>query len=182
MIPQSFERQVEFLNSRGAAAQPHFSSSLIQHLLGTREILLSWQASPVLYTAGLFHSVYGTESFQVSIVDLAERVLVREIVGAECEQIVYYFSVMTRDSFEANLQFISDYKIQERTSKKWRKISSPMFKQICNLSAANWLEQLERHPSLFGELGRERYRRMLRFLLPPAVTALKSAYNFSGID
>lgn len=177
-INQSFEMQVEFLRSRGAAAQPHSLSSLIQHLIGTRELLLYWGASPALCTAGLFHSVYGTESFQAATVDLKERDTIREIIGAESEEIAYLFSVMTRESFEANLEFESNFRLQERTSKTWVGISFRMFQQLCNLNAANWLEQRERLPRSFRELGRERYRRMLKFVLPAAAVALKAAYEF----
>lgn len=177
-MTESFEAQIEFLRSRGATMQPHSLSNLIHHLIGTREILLSWQASPVLCTAGLFHSVYGTESFDVAIVDLAERDAVRRLIGGESEEIVYFFSVATRVSFEANFERQSDYRIQERSSKDWTPISLHLLEQLCTLSAANWLEQRRRLPSSAGEFGRERYRKMLEFVLPAAAEALREAYSF----
>ena len=180
MINASLEKQIEFLRSRGAMAQPHSFSNLMQHLIGTRAILLSWQASPALCTAGLFHSVYGTESFQIASADFAEREVIREIIGEKCEEIVYYFSVMTRESFEANLTLESEFnrRIHKRTSLEWIEISASMFHNLCNLSAANWLEQWERLPSAYRELGQERYRVMLKFVMPEAAEALNAAYNF----
>ena len=179
---QSYDKQIAFLRSRDAAMQPHSFSDLLQHLVGTRAILQSWQAAPVLCTAGLFHSVYGTESFPVASVDPAEREVVRNMIGTESEEIVYLFSVMTRESFEANLGCKSAYSIQNRLSMERVEISPHLFRQLCNLSAANWLEQLDRLPKAFQEFGRERYRRVLKFALPAAAKALREAYNFPDYE
>ena len=179
MIRGGLDTQLDFLRARSAAAQSHSFSTLLEHLTGTRELLCAWRACPDLCAAGLFHSVYGTESFGPVSIGLAEREAVRGVIGAAAEEIVYLFSVMTAESFEANLRLESGFSVQERTSKTHVGIAPPMFRHLCNLSAANWLEQRDRLPRQFQSLGRERYRSMLKFVLPAAADALTAAYDFS---
>jgi hypothetical protein len=178
MTDGRLEGQIEFLRSCGAAETSHSLSCLLEHLRNTREILASWGACRSLCDAGLFHSVYGTESFQVVSVDFTERESVREVIGAEAEEIAYLFSMMTRESFEANLTLEGRYRIRERVTGNWVEISPRTLRHLCNLSAANWLEQRPRLPVELRDYGRERYRLMLGFLLPAAALALSEAYNF----
>ena len=178
MTGGGLEAQVEFLRSRGAAETSHSFSCLLEHLVSTRDILESWGACLPLCDAGLFHSVYGTESFPVVSVPLAERERVREVIGAEAEQLAYLFSAMTRESFEANLRHDGDYSVFDRVAGARVDISARTLRHLCNLSAANWLEQRPRLPAGLRELGRERYRLMLPLLLPAAAAAAAEAYGF----
>jgi hypothetical protein len=182
ILSSSLEAQLEFLRLRGAGAQPHSFSSLLGHLVGTREILLSWKGSPELCTAGLFHSVYGTESFRIATVDPGDRATVQEVIGPASEQIVFLFSVMSQESFETALEGRSRYRILDRTNQQWTDLHPEMFRNLCNLSAANWLEQRQRLPESYRELGLERYRRMLGLVLPGATAALRAAYGFPEDD
>lgn len=179
MSVATLEMQLAFLESRGARSGDHSLTTLLDHLMGTRELLMQWQADEALCTAGLFHSVYGTESFQLETVSLADRDLVRSVTGDDCEEIVYLFAVMTPDSFAANLQRESGYEVEERTTGRWLPLGPQRFRQLCSLSAANWLEQRERLPGQLRSAGRERYVPMLKFLLPGAVDAICAAYNIS---
>jgi len=178
MTSSTLELQLAFLRERGASTQAHSFSNLLDHLLGTRKLLLSWQASPTVCTAGLFHSVYGTESFEPETVSLANRESVRDVIGKPAEEIAYLFSVMSQESFENNLRADPPYRLRERPSGNSVEIDSQMFRDLCNLSAANWLEQWDRLPVQLRSLGREKYYAMLKFLLPLAAKAIRTAHDF----
>lgn len=178
MMSPTLEMQLAFLRGRGAKARSHSFSNLLDHLLGTRKLLLCWQASPTLCIAGLFHSVYGTESFEPETVSLAKRESVRELIGKPAEEMVYLFSVMTQESFENNLRADPEYRLRERTTGNWVEIEPQMLRDLCNLSAANWLEQWDRLPVQLRSLGREKYCAILRFVLPRAAQAIRTAYDF----
>ena len=173
----TLDQQLEFLAARGASDHAHSLASLIDHLNGTREILASWGAPPALCTAGLFHSVYGTESFESKVADLADRDAVRELIGPTSEEIAYTFAIMSQESLEDNLARTSGFRLQHRITGEWFDIDREMLAAICNLSAANWLEQLPRLAEIYREMGRARYEKMQPFLLPEAAEAIRSAYG-----
>jgi uncharacterized protein DUF6817 len=177
MMRDREEPLVEVLRSWGAAARLHSLTSLLDHLLGTRELLRVWGADPDLANAGLFHSVYGTESFADAIKSLKEREAVRRVLGARSEQLVYIFSVMTRDSFDAALINGPPRRARDRTSDRWIDLDEQQFVDLCNLSAANWLDQRPRLPEAYRTFGRERYKRMLSVVLPAAAVAICEAFD-----
>ena len=90
------------LAERGADAVPHGRSSLLHHLSGTHAILERWAQPAHVRLAGLLHSVYATDAFAHALVDQAERALIRELIGADAERLVFLFcSIDRRDLFSA---------------------------------------------------------------------------------
>jgi hypothetical protein len=180
MMRDREEPLVAVLLSWGAAARLHSLTSLLDHLVRTRNILREWGADPEVASAGLFHSVYGTESFADAIKGLEEREAVRRVLGTRSEELVYIFSVMTRDSFDIALIKGPPHRVQDRTSDRWIDLDEQRFVDLCNLSAANWLEQRQRLPAAYQPLGRERYTRMLPSVLPAAAAAIREAFDLSA--
>jgi hypothetical protein len=86
----------EFLAGRGAADLDHPGGTLLAHLRRTRDTLAGWGARPELQLAGLAHAAYGTDGFPHGLVDLAERAVLAELVGAEAEAIVYAYGSCDR--------------------------------------------------------------------------------------
>ena len=172
--------QLEFLRERSADETAHSLSDLLEHLTGTRDILVRWGAPARVCTAGLFHSVYGTESFDVVTIDPAERAAVRALVGDECEELVYLFAAMTRESFERAIAQAPTHRLRDRFEACDLRVGHDVFVDLCNLSAANWLEQRPRLGAAYAELGRERYAKMLPLVLPAAREALTAAYGFAS--
>ena len=66
----------------------HGASSFMHHLFGVYQILVAWGCAPAVYTAGLFHSTYGTEFYAASLFDVADRQTLRELIGPEAEALV----------------------------------------------------------------------------------------------
>jgi (p)ppGpp synthase/HD superfamily hydrolase len=64
---------------------PHSEVGLFDHLLGTRQLLVEWKARPALCDAGLFHSVYSTEHYELKAIPLSMRDEVRQLIGDEAE-------------------------------------------------------------------------------------------------
>lgn len=173
------ERSLEFLRARGADRLVHSNRCLLDHLIGTRRLLLDWGARPRLCSAGLFHSVYGTEHFETPCVPISQRSEVRGLIGNEAEHLAWLFCVMRRATFDENLTREDDFRVQHRMDGTWHSLSQQEFSDLANLSAANALEALP-HLSWFE---RQRLRRACksylslfdRFLLPPARRAVDAA-------
>src|SRR6058998_441559 len=76
---EHLENRIRFLRKANIEGLPHSDRGLLDHLLGTRQLLVEWAARPAACDAGLFHSVgsFGYEQ-PVSISLLSKLVLRHE--------------------------------------------------------------------------------------------------------
>ena len=72
------------------------SRPLLSHLIGTRELLQQAGYSQEVCTAGLLHSVYGTNRFTIVCIDLAQREHVRSVAGEVAERLAWLFHAINR--------------------------------------------------------------------------------------
>lgn len=86
----------ELLRSRGAEGIEHPGGTLDAHLRRVRLRLAELGASPDLQLAGRAHAVYGTDGFDVSLLDLEERWLLAGLIGADAERLVYRYGACDR--------------------------------------------------------------------------------------
>ena len=89
MLTDSTTIKIDFLESLGCFEKGHKGQTLLEHLLGTKEILKKWVAPEYLQDAGLFHSVYGTAYFKPQMT--VDRDKVRDLIGVQAEEIVFMF-------------------------------------------------------------------------------------------
>jgi tetratricopeptide (TPR) repeat protein len=80
----------ELTRRRGDLVE-HGRGSLRQHLQGVYAVLAGWGQPERVQLAGLVHSVYSTESFQVALFRRDERARLRELVGADAERLAFAF-------------------------------------------------------------------------------------------
>lgn len=85
------DKAIAFLLNNGADENAHSGRNLLDHLLGTAEILRSWDCDEDVVLAGLFHSVYGTESYHTQTISYDSREQVKEVIGKRAEQLAYEF-------------------------------------------------------------------------------------------
>ena len=72
---------VAFLESLGTADVDHTGGDFLQHLCAVHDLLLARGASARVAAAGMFHSIYGTETFQGFSLPLDQRPRVQELIG-----------------------------------------------------------------------------------------------------
>jgi hypothetical protein len=91
-----------FLTKAGAAKFRHaHHRTLVDHLLGTAQILRRWRQPEWIQNAGAVHSVYSTEAYTKQLIPLARRNEVRAVAGEESERLAYLFCVLSREDFWA---------------------------------------------------------------------------------
>lgn len=90
---------LELLQDRGADRIAHPGGTLLAHLQRVEQRLASYQASPALQQAGLMHAAYSTDGFDVALLTLDERDLLRNTIGAEAEELVYRYGATDRVPF-----------------------------------------------------------------------------------
>jgi hypothetical protein len=81
----------KWLVEHGADDIEHAGGSLYAHLNRVYDRLGALGLDEPLRMAGLTHAVYGTDGFPVSLLDVADRAVLRELVGAEAEEQVYRY-------------------------------------------------------------------------------------------
>ena len=87
-------RKIEYLIELGADKVPHSDGTLLEHLIGVHDILSSNGAPQYVCDAGLYHSIYGTVSFEHKPTE--DRNQIRELIGSAAENLVYEFSILER--------------------------------------------------------------------------------------
>jgi hypothetical protein len=82
--------EVKFIHDLGAD-EKHSGKSFFEHLYNVSMLLEMFEQRKEVCSAGLFHSVYGTEFYSYSNSKTVERETVKELIGEYAESLVYEF-------------------------------------------------------------------------------------------
>jgi len=88
-VSDSISTKIDFLKQLGSDKFKHRNQSLLEHLIGVRDILEKWGAPEYVQDGGLFHSVYGTTYFKPQMT--TDRDAVRYLIGEKAEELAYWF-------------------------------------------------------------------------------------------
>lgn len=154
----------------------HSGGTLLDHLIGTRAVLSRWGERPAVCDAGLFHSVYGTETFLESAIPISLRHTVIELIGEEAERIAYLFGAMDVESFFAALRDGAPHALKSRFTGEVQPSSPTTFVDLCHIMAANAVEQLPRLPEAMRYPRKQDYLRLTNFLSSPARADVNALY------
>jgi hypothetical protein len=141
---EPLEKRLQFLRQANTEGMPHSDRGLLDHLLGTRQLLIEWQARPALCDAGLFHSVYGTEYYDLQAIPLAMRNEVQQLIGDEAESLAWLFCMIRRESLLENPGPDGEYRVQHRLTDEWLPLTKSQFQDLLTLTIANTLEPFPR--------------------------------------
>jgi ATP-dependent Clp protease ATP-binding subunit ClpA len=139
-MDEQLENRLRFLRKASTEQMPHSEVGLFDHLLGTRRLLVEWEARPALCDAGLFHSVYSTEHYELKAIPLSMRDEVRQLIGGEAESLVWLFCMMRRETLYQNLNKDRDLAVQRRLTGEWIPLTEGQFHDLITMSFANCLE------------------------------------------
>ena len=138
------EQRLRFLREVHTREMPHSGRDLFDHLLGTRALLIAWGERPAVCDAGLFHSIYGTEHYELAACSTDLRDDVRRLIGPEAESLAWLFCAMRRESFDQNLTRRDGFSIQDRSTGEIIPLSAAQFHDLVTLTFANTLEAFPR--------------------------------------
>ena len=172
------EAKLALLRKYGADALEHSGADLLAHLQGVRDLLASWDGSPSLCDAGLFHSAYGTEIFPHSTFPPELRPKVRALIGEEAETIAYLFCVLRRESIFDGAFDGAPFLLESRDGEQIA-VTAAQFGDLATLTVANWLEQRPRFPAAEQRSRATEFEAVRPYLNPAARAALDQAYGFA---
>ena len=87
---------LDFLRGTVAPELPHPGGTLLAHLIRVHDWLEELGEPPHVCQAGLTHAVYGTDGFDVTLLELDERSVLTAMVGADAEKLVYRYGACDR--------------------------------------------------------------------------------------
>lgn len=169
------EHKFRFLQAHNAADAAHSGRRLLDHLAGTAVLLEQWGCREASCDAGLFHSVYGTEHFGSVTIAETERHRVRELIGAEAENLAWLFGLLTRASFDANLGRKTNLHLLDRRNGAMIPISETIWHDLLDITFANTLEAM----SHLGWLQRRRCRQYLKQFVSTMSPIIQAAWRNS---
>jgi len=168
------EEMIKFLKKNGADATPHSGRTLLDHLIGTHNLLEKWHRRDSVCDAGLFHSIYGTENFPNVTIAPSMRLLVKKLIGEEGEKLAWTFGVLERESFDQNIPRRSGYSVRDRTNGKTIPLSSTEWLDLVDITFANTLESMPYLPWLQKKRCRK-YLEQFGFVAPAPARELLSS-------
>jgi hypothetical protein len=165
------------LAALGADALPHVDGSLAAHLQGTHALLQSFGNRDALCLAGLYHAVYGTAGFRPSLVDVADRRYIADIIGTEAEELAYLYGACDRSTFHPRIGGRDQCRFADRFNGDERTITLEALRDFCELTVANELELASRNTKFRARYGselRQFFERMNGLLTPAATRACQT--------
>ncbi len=175
------DAKIKFLVEHNAIGASHSARSLLNHLAGTRALLEAWELPQEVCDAGLYHAVYGTESYSKNLLPPDLRSEVRAVIGDAAEFLAHAFGAMKKDSFYANLDREAEFGVKSRFDDSLIPLGMTEFVALCHISVANWLEQRRRISPEHRNIRSDEFRKMRRFLNAKARAALDEAYGFLDV-
>lgn len=139
-MPNDFR---ERLRELGANHLGHTDRSLMDHLIGTGEILRQWDCDVDVCVAGVFHSIYGTNAFVRSCMDKNDRDRLRNMIGKRAERLAFLFCVSNRPA--AFLPAVHARQLVNRYTGEVMKVPSTVVRQLLEIECANLIEQRTGH-------------------------------------
>lgn len=146
---------IQQLKDLGAGDFAHLDGLLLEHLQGTRGLLASWGASPALQESGLYHAAYGTAGFTESLVSLAQRQKISDIVGDDAELIVYQYCACDREFFWPKFVGDSAPEYRDRFNGRCFYLEDDQLRNFCELTVANEVEIALDNPDFVEKHGKE---------------------------
>lgn len=142
---------LDWLRDRGAESIPHAGGSLYEHLGRVFDRLAGHGASSAECLAALTHAAYGTDGFPVALLDVADRRQLRDLIGADAEQMVYRYGGCDRGR---------TWRALPATGLIWSRFTghseSPApqaLRAFADLSIVNELDVYERSPEIAAKAG-----------------------------
>ncbi|MGW6568747.1 DUF6817 domain-containing protein [Streptomyces sp. NPDC054975] len=174
----------ELLIARGAGTLDHPGGTLLAHLDRVEARLAAWGARDALRLAGLCHAFYGTDGFAEHLLPLEERDVLAAAIGAEAEEIVYFYASCDRDVSYAALGN-EDGLFRDRFTGETFTPTERQRKDFAELTAANELDVLHHNQELRSRHGGgllKLFTRWRRLLGEPAFEAAREQLTLRGAE
>lgn len=133
-----------WLRQRGAETITHPGGTLYAHLCRVHDRLGELGLDPDGRLAGLVHAVYGTDGFDVVLLDRADRASLRSLVGGPAERLVYLYGACDRRRTWRTLADTGQ--VVDRFTDQVETLGPAELRPLVDLSIVNELDVAEQDP------------------------------------
>jgi hypothetical protein len=131
---------LEALEGLDAEHLSHVNGQLISHLEDTCNYLVKWGNREALCIAGLYHATYSTDGYSQQLIDINQRDRIIHLIGADAENIVYYYAACDRDYFYSKIGRSKDFSYHNRFTDEKSCLELQLFCDLLELTLANEIE------------------------------------------
>ncbi|WP_330460998.1 hypothetical protein OIB37_31490 [Streptomyces sp. NBC_00820] len=158
-----------FLRVRGAAGMPHPGGTLLEHLNRVARVLDEWGADPAVQVAGLCHAAYGTDGFDRTLLDVAERGTLAELIGERAEALVHLYASCDREVVYPRFDGARPVVFRDRFTGREHVPADADVRAFLDITAANELDVFAHNAELADRYGPALHRlfRSARDLMSP---------------
>ena len=102
-----------------------------------------WGNPKYVCSAGLFHSIYATQSYRTQPAALDDRPMIRNVIGHEAEELAFLFCVAHRRSF---LEQVGTHnpELHDRVRDEMCAVTPRVIRDLIELEVANYVEFMPR--------------------------------------
>jgi hypothetical protein len=140
-----------WLRQRGAETIDHPGGTLYSHLSRMHERLGRLGLGTDMQLAGLAHAVYGTDGFDLALLDPAYRTTLRDLIGESAERLVYLYGACDRSRTWRSLSDTGA--VWNRFSIESESLDPVLLRSFVDLSVVNELDVVEQDPTLAEKYG-----------------------------
>ncbi|AVO32152.1 DUF6817 domain-containing protein [Stenotrophomonas maltophilia] len=127
------------LQRLGADRHPHSGRSLLDHLVGTAELLSRWGCAAHVCAAGMYHSIYGTNAFSIACQGREQREVVVSLIGERAERLVHLFAISERPI--AFFKAVGSGYLSSRFDGSQHPVTLDELRELIAIECANLIEQ-----------------------------------------
>jgi hypothetical protein len=135
-----------WLRERGAETIDHPGGTLYAHLGRVHDRLGALGHGEHVQLAGLAHAAYGTDGFDLTLLDVADRDTLRTLAGAPAEALVYLYGACDRDRTWTALP--ATRQVWNRFTGRAETLAAEQVQPFADLSIVNELDVVEQDPVL----------------------------------
>ena len=160
------------LAERGAATIEHPGGTLGAHLERVEHRLAELGLSRTVQLAGRAHAVYGTDGFDVRLLDPSERPLLAGIIGAEAEALVHRYGACDRRRTWPGLA--GSHRLHDRHTGAVEQLTPGQVRDLADLNLVNEID-VAVHAQGFVDQHGDHFRRLAQkwtAVLSPSVVAV----------
>jgi hypothetical protein len=147
----------DWLRKHGAETIEHPGGNLYAHLSRVHDRLSRLGLNDDTRLAGLAHATYGTDGFDVVLLDRQDRSTLCEIIGERAEDLVHRYGGCDRSRTWQRLADTAE--VYNRFTNQTELLDAAQLCSFVDLSIVNELDVMEQAPSIIDEHG-EYFRRL----------------------
>ncbi|MEV4622228.1 DUF6817 domain-containing protein [Asanoa sp. NPDC049573] len=140
-----------WLRERGAETIPHPGGTLYAHLSRVSERLGALGLDADVRLAGLAHAAYGTDGFDVVLLDPADRGPLRDLAGTAVEELIHLYGGCDRGRTWRRLAETGE--VWSRFTGQCARPDRETLRAFADLSIVNELDVVERDPTVAARFG-----------------------------